>query len=68
MHTLVPQTFEHIEEMLNNPDPVSGLRTGFKELDSMTAGLQKSTFNVLAARPSMGKTALALTIGAECGT
>jgi replicative DNA helicase len=42
---------------------VSGLRTHFKELDVMTAGLQASSLNVLAARPSMGKTAFALTIG-----
>jgi len=39
------------------------MRTGFKELDQLTAGLQPSSLNVLAARPSMGKTALALSIG-----
>src|SRR5690606_27068735 len=39
-----------------------GLRTGFRELDQMTAGLQPSTLNVLAARPAMGKTAFAMTI------
>ena len=63
MGALVHDTFEHIQELFNNPDPVSGLRTGFKELDLLTAGLQPSSLNVLAARPSMGKTALALTIG-----
>ena len=62
MTALVHDTFEHIQELFNNPDPVSGLRTGFKELDVMTAGLQPSSLNVLAARPSMGKTAFALTI------
>ncbi len=62
MTALVHDTFEHIQELFNNPDPVSGLRTGFKELDVMTAGLQPSALNVLAARPSMGKTAFALTI------
>jgi replicative DNA helicase len=62
MTTLVHDTFEHIQELFNNPDPVSGLRTGFKELDVITAGLQPSSLNVLAARPSMGKTAFALTI------
>lgn len=62
MPTLVKDTFAHINELFDNPDPISGLRTGFKELDSLTAGLQPSSLNVLAARPSMGKTALALTI------
>ncbi|MBA2666370.1 MAG: replicative DNA helicase [Trueperaceae bacterium] len=62
MPQLVQETFQHINELFTNPDPVSGLRTGFKELDMMTAGLQRSSLNVLAARPSMGKTAFALTI------
>ena len=63
MGDLVSDTYEHITELLNNPDPVSGLRTGFKELDNLTAGLQPSSLNILAARPAMGKTALALTMG-----
>ncbi len=62
MNTLVTDTFAYINELFANPDPVSGLRTGFKELDQMTAGLQASSLNVLAARPSMGKTALALSM------
>ena len=62
MTSLVTDTFNHINELFANPDPVSGLRTGFKELDVITAGLQPSSLNVLAARPSMGKTAFALTI------
>ena len=62
MPTLVTETFAHINELFANPDPVSGMRTGFKELDMMTAGLQPSSLNVLAARPSMGKTALALSM------
>jgi replicative DNA helicase len=63
MSTLVTDTFAHINELFSNPDPVSGLRTGFGELDLLTAGLQDSSLNVLAARPSMGKTAFALTLG-----
>ena len=55
MNELVTETFAYINELFSNPDPVSGLRTGFKELDQMTAGLQRSSLNVLAARPSMGK-------------
>jgi replicative DNA helicase len=62
MPQLVHETFQKINEYFANPDPVSGLRMGFKELDQLTAGLQPSSLNVLAARPSMGKTAFALTI------
>ncbi len=63
MNALVNETFAYINEVHANPDPVSGLRTGFKDLDNLTAGLQPSSLNVLAARPSMGKTAAALSIG-----
>ena len=63
MPSLVADSFAQINELFTNPDPITGLRTGFKELDNLTAGLQPSSLNVLAARPSMGKTALALTIG-----
>jgi len=62
MPQLVAETFHQINEHFNNPDPVSGLRMGFKELDALTSGLQPSSLNVLAARPSMGKTSFALTI------
>ena len=55
MSTLVNETFAHINDLFNNPDPVSGLRMGFRELDMLTAGLQPSSLNVLAARPAMGK-------------
>lgn len=62
MPQLVSETFQQINEHFANPDPVSGLRMGFKELDQLTSGLQPSSLNVLAARPSMGKTSFALTI------
>lgn len=63
MPTLVRETFEVIQEQLSNPDPITGLRTGFRELDIMVGGLQGGGLYILAARPAMGKTALALTIG-----
>jgi len=46
----------------NGAEEVTGVRTGFYDLDRMTAGLQKGDLVVLAARPSMGKTAFALNI------
>ncbi len=62
MHKLVGETFDEINERFTNPNPVSGIETGFRELDQLTAGLHASTLNVLAARPSMGKTAFGLNI------
>ena len=41
---------------------MTGLATGFKQLDTMTSGLQKGELIIIAARPSMGKTALAINI------
>ncbi len=52
--------FERIEELQRSPGAVTGVPTGFERLDYMTAGFQKSDLIVLAGRPSMGKTALAL--------
>ena len=55
-------TFEHIERLQENPDGVSGLATGFRELDRMTTGLQPGDLAVVAGRPSMGKTSWALNV------
>ncbi|MCP4221187.1 MAG: replicative DNA helicase [bacterium] len=59
--TVVPETMEKIESIQKHGDS-GGLKTGLYELDNMTGGLQKSDLVVIAARPSMGKTALALNI------
>lgn len=55
-------TVDHINEVLERKQPITGLTTGFPDLDMLTAGLHPSDFIILAARPSMGKTALALNI------
>ena len=60
LHNLIKQTMERIEANLGQE--LTGLPTGFRELDSMTTGLQSGEMVILAARPSMGKTALALNI------
>ncbi len=52
----------HIDMLMNRSGELTGLSTGFKQLDSMTGGLQPGDLMILAARPSMGKTALALNI------
>lgn len=53
---------EHVQEMAGRSAMLTGLTTGFNELDSMTSGLQAADLIVVAARPSMGKTALCLTL------
>lgn len=53
-------TFERIEELQRSPGTVTGVPTGFPDLDHLTAGFQSSDLVILAGRPSMGKTALAL--------
>lgn len=58
---LVPQTMNLIESIQRHGDS-GGLSTDFYELDAMTGGFQRGDFIVIAARPSMGKTALALNI------
>ncbi|HEY0379296.1 MAG TPA: replicative DNA helicase [Pyrinomonadaceae bacterium] len=53
---------EHVQEMAGRSAMLTGLTTGFNDLDSMTSGLQPSELIVVAARPSMGKTSLCLTL------
>jgi replicative DNA helicase len=53
---------EKVQEMAGRSAMLTGLTTGFQELDQMTSGLQPSELIVVAARPSMGKTALCLTL------
>jgi replicative DNA helicase len=59
---ILPGTFEDIEEYHRKGGGITGLPTGFDELDTLTAGLHNSDLVILAGRPSMGKTALALNI------
>ncbi|MBH9553382.1 replicative DNA helicase [Inhella gelatinilytica] len=64
MDKLMVQLMERVNELAENgANDVTGVRTGFFDLDRMTAGLQPGDMIVLAARPSMGKTAFALNIG-----
>jgi replicative DNA helicase len=59
---LVMAAIEQIEKLYENRGSVTGLPTGFVELDRMTSGLHPSEMIVIAARPSMGKTALAMNV------
>ncbi len=62
MDTLVVELLDRVQEMADNPMDVTGVPTGFIDLDRMTSGLQAGDLVVLAARPSMGKTAFAINI------
>jgi replicative DNA helicase len=59
---LVKASLEKLEELYNNSAAITGVPSGFEELDGMTAGFQPGEMTILAARPSMGKTALSLNI------
>ncbi|MCP3924826.1 MAG: replicative DNA helicase [Desulfobacterales bacterium] len=59
---LVNENFNTLEERQNNDSQFTGVPTGFSKLDEITSGLQPSDLIILAARPSMGKTAFALNI------
>ncbi|MGH9761675.1 MAG: replicative DNA helicase, partial [Blastocatellia bacterium] len=54
---------EQIEQMAGRPEMITGVPTGFTDFDQMTSGLQRQDLVIIAARPSMGKTALALNMG-----
>ena len=62
---IVKSSFGTIDDLLDRGQRVTGIETGFEDLDSMTSGLQPGELVVVAARPSLGKTALALNIAAH---
>ncbi len=62
MPQLVVQLLDRVQEMADNQNDITGVPTGFFDFDRMTSGLQPGDLIVLAARPSMGKTALAINI------
>jgi|TARA_Y100000310_G_scaffold325052_1_gene387913 replicative DNA helicase len=59
------EAWDRLDHLHKSKDKLRGIRTGFRELDDMLAGFQKSDLIILAARPSMGKTALALDIARQ---
>ena len=62
MPQLVVDLLDRVQEMADNQNDITGVPTGFVDFDRMTSGLQPGDLVVLAARPSMGKTALAINI------
>ena len=62
---IVHEALEKIEKLQDNPGKLTGVATGFSDLDGLTSGMQPSDLVLIAARPSMGKTAFVLNICAN---
>lgn len=60
INPILKRSFDRIRRAIENPNGITGVRTRFDDFDKLTGGFQKSDLILLAARPSMGKTALAL--------
>ncbi|OGT31620.1 MAG: replicative DNA helicase [Gammaproteobacteria bacterium RBG_16_51_14] len=59
---LLVAALDRVDELFHRDNPITGVATGFDDLDHRTAGLQRSDLIIIAGRPSMGKTALAINI------
>ena len=62
LKSLLHSAYDRLDYLHQHRGEISGIRTGFEDLDTLTSGLQKSDLIILAARPSVGKTSLALNI------
>jgi len=62
VNPLLKEAVERIDELFGNSDSLTGVTTGFDDLDEATGGLQKSDLIIVAARPSMGKTTFAMNL------
>lgn len=61
-------SFDRLEELHRNKGQIRGMKTGYRDLDNMTAGLQRSDLIILAARPAMGKTTLVTNLAYNVAT
>ncbi len=62
IETILSESFDRLDELHKDKGKIRGVPTGFKDMDNILAGLQRSDLFILAARPSMGKTAFALNL------
>jgi len=62
LEAILAESFERLDDLHKDKQKIRGIPTGFKDMDNMLAGLQRSDLFILAARPSMGKTAFALNL------
>lgn len=68
MEMILTESFDRLEELHRNKGALRGVRTGWRDLDNMTAGLQRSDLIILAARPAMGKTTLVTNLAYNIAT
>lgn len=68
LDSILSESFERLDELHKDKGKIRGIPTGFKDLDDILAGFQRSDLIILAARPSMGKTALALNLAHNVAT
>lgn len=68
LESILTESFDRMEELHRNKGTLRGIRTGYRDLDNMTAGLQRSDLIVLAARPAMGKTTLVTNLAYNVAT
>lgn len=68
LESILTDSFDRIEELHRNKGSLRGIRTGYRDLDNMTAGLQRSDLVILAARPAMGKTTLVTNLAYNVAT
>lgn len=68
IESILTDSFDRMEELHRNKGALRGVRTGYRDLDDMTAGLQRSDLIILAARPAMGKTTLVTNLAYNVAT
>jgi len=68
IESILTESFDRMEELHRNKGTLRGIRTGYRDLDNMTAGLQRSDLIILAARPAMGKTTLVTNLAYNVAT
>ena len=68
IESILTESFDRMEELYRNKGTLRGIKTGYRDLDNMTAGLQRSDLIILAARPAMGKTTLVTNLAYNVAT
>lgn len=68
VETILAESFERLDDLSKNKGKIRGVPTGFRAMDDILAGLQRSDLFILAARPSMGKTAFSLNLAHNVAT
>lgn len=68
LESILTESFDRLEELHHNKGSLRGVKTGYRDLDNMTAGLQRSDLIILAARPAMGKTTLVTNLAYNVAT